>query len=121
MQHQATPLKPLSTVSLTADEAKILAWLRKTVWEPQAGERDPIPYKTKVPEFFGGVRLFNMQGGSVSAHGALSLLIKKLEYQGVLTKQDLYPVVRSGTAHFLSLKKADLDNLGVGGDEDDDY
>lgn len=120
MQVPVNQLKPLSSVQLSADENKMLAWLRSTKWEPQADVRD-VPYKAKLPEFFGGVRLYNVQGGAGAsgAHGALSLLIKKLEYKGVISKQELYPVVTQGNARFLSLKKADLDNLGVGKDGDD--
>ena len=122
MQVQVKSLKPLSGVQLSADEGKMLSWLKTAKWEPQAGEREPIPYKAKVPEFFGGVRLYNVQGGGGAggAHGALALLIKKLEYQGVISKQELYPVSAQGGGHYLSLRKADLDNLGVGQDGDDE-
>jgi|CXWL01.1.fsa_nt_gi hypothetical protein len=122
MQVPINQLKPLSNVQLSADESKMLEWLRSAAWEPQNDARDPIPYKAKLPEFFGGVRLYNMQGGAGAsgAHGALSLFIKKLEYQGVISKQELYPVVTQGSARFLSLKKADLDNLGVGQEEDEE-
>lgn len=122
MQVPMGQLKPLSNVQLSADESKMLAWLRNVAWEAQTDARDPIPYKAKIPEFFGGVRLYNMQGGAGAsgAHGALSLFIKKLEYQGVISKQELYPVVTQGSARFLSLKKADLENLGVGQEDDED-
>jgi hypothetical protein len=118
MQVPVKQLKPLSSLQLTPEEHKIVAWMRKAAWEPQADAREPIPYKAKVPEFFGGVRLYNMQSGG--ALGPLDLFIKKIEYQGVITKQSLYPVSVQGTARYLSLAKADLDNLGVGGDEYDE-
>lgn len=122
MQVPSNPLKPLSSIQLSADENKLLAWMRKAAWEPQAQARTPIPYKAKVPEFFSGVRLYNIQGnaGPGGAHGLLSLFIKKLEYQGVISKQELYPVVTQDNARFLSLTKADLDNLGVGQEEEED-
>jgi hypothetical protein len=115
-------LKPLSGVTLTADETRILQWLRSTKWEPQTDAREPIPYKTKLPEFFGGVRLYRVQGGGPAAGslGLVELFIKKLEYQGVLTKQELYPVSVQGNVGFLSLKKEDLDNLGVGQEEEEE-
>ena len=122
MQVPVNQLKPLSGVELSADESKMLTWLRSATWEPQNDAREPIPYKAKLPEFYSGVRLYNMQGGAGAggAHGALSLFIKKLEYQGVISKQELYPVVTQGSARFLSLKKADLDNLGIGQEDDED-
>lgn len=122
MQVPVNQLKSLASVQLSADESKMLAWLRSAAWQPQNDARDPIPYKAKLPEFFSGVRLYNMQGGAGTsgAHGALSLFIKKLEYQGVISKQELYPVLTQGSARFLSLKKADLDNLGIGQEEDED-
>ncbi len=122
MQVPVNQLKPLSSVSLSADENKILKWLRSVVWEEQMDSRNSVSYKAKVPEFFSGVRMYNMQGGAgvSGAHGALSLLIKKLEYQGVISKQELYPVLTQGNARFLALKKADLDNLGIGQEDDED-
>lgn len=115
-------LKPLSSVQLTADERKILDWMRKVAWEPQEGKRDPIPYRARVPEFFGGVRMYRnfAQGPSAGSLGALDLFVKKLSFQGVIGKQELYPVETIDKVHYLSLKKADLDNLGVGQDEGDD-
>lgn len=118
MQVAPTQLKSISSVQLSADESKILSWVRNAVWEPQAEAREPIPYKAKVPEFFGGVRLYNVQGGG--AQGPLDLFIKKLQFQGVISKQDMYPVTMQGNARFLALKKMDLDNLGVGQDDDDE-
>jgi hypothetical protein len=122
MQVQSKSLKPLSTIQLSADEKKLLQWLKSVAWEPQAGTHEPIPYKAKVPEFFGGVRLFQMQGGggAGAAYGAIGLFIKKLESQGVISKQDLYPITTQGSARYISLKKADLENLGAGQDEDDE-
>ena len=96
----------------------MLAWMRATAWEADTSAREPIPYKTKVPEFYSGVRLFGMGGGG--AQGGLELFIKKLQYGGVIGKQELYPVGGHGAARTLSLKKADLDNLGVGGDVEED-
>ena len=122
MYIQPSQLKPIASIQLSADERKILSWLRSAVWKPQTDVREPIPYKAKVPEFFGGVRLYRVQGGggSAGAHGALDLFIKKLEYQGVISKQDLYPVATEGSARFLSLKKTDLENLGVGQEDDEE-
>lgn len=123
MQVAQKKLNPLSVAELTEDEKSILQWIRHADWIPQRGARDPIPYKAKVPEFFKGVRLYKVQGGAVTgagAMGALDLFVKKVQFQGVISKQDLYPVTAEGTARFLSLKKADLDNLGVGADTDED-
>lgn len=123
MQVAAKTLKPVSEVQLTADEAKILKWLKSAEWQPQNDARPPIPYKARVPEFFGGVRMYKLQGGAPTAGGALGaleLFIKKLEYAGVLTKQDLYPVSVQGNVRYLALKKADLDSLGVGKDEEEE-
>jgi hypothetical protein len=67
--------------------------------------------------------MYKLQGSAHTAGGALGaleLFIKKLEYQGVLTKQDLYPVSVIGAVRYLSLKKADLDSLGVGKNEEDE-
>jgi len=121
--HIATQqLKPLSTVQLTADEAKILKWMKSAVWEAQPVAHGTVAYKTKVPEFFSGVRLYNMQGGGKagSSQGTLELFIKKLQYQGIISKQELYPIEVQGHARFLSLKKPDLDNLGIGQEEDEE-
>jgi hypothetical protein len=129
MHAQQTQLKPLSTIELTPDEGTILKWMRNAAWEPQKDAREPIPYKAKVPEFFNGVRLYRLQAGAAptggGAMGPLDLFIKKIQYQGVISKQDLYPVVAQGSLRFLSLRKTDLENLGVrighpAGDEDDD-
>lgn len=126
MQVPQQQLKPISGVELTADEKTILKWIRSAKWDAQPDARDPIPYKAKVPEFFGGVRLYKVQGGAVSgagAMGALDLFIKKIEFHGVISKQDLYPVTAQGTARYLMLRKKDLENLSVGsdtGDEDDE-
>jgi hypothetical protein len=123
MQVAHKALKSVSEVTLNPDETKILKWIKSAKWEAVTEARPPIPYKAKVPEFFGGVRLYKMQGGAPSAGGALGaleLFIKKLEYQGVLGKQDLYPVSTQGDARYLLLKKADLDSLGVGKAEEED-
>lgn len=124
MHIQQQQLKPLSGIELTNDERTILKWIRSVKWDAQKSGREPIPYKAKVPEFFGGVRLYKVAGGAASgagAMGALDLFIKKIQYQGVISKQDLYPVIAENNARYLMLRKADLDNLGVGGgDEDDD-
>lgn len=125
MHVQQQQLNPVSGIELTGDEAVIIKWIRSVKWEAQQGEREPIPYKAKVPEFFNGVRMYKVQGGATSgagAMGALDLLIKKLQFQGVISKQDLYPVITQGTARYLMLRKTDLDNLGAGrgGDEDDE-
>jgi hypothetical protein len=123
MHIQPTKLKPLGSIELTADDSAILKWIRSASWEPVTGAHEPIPYKAKVPEFYGGVRLYRMQAGGASAGslGALELFVKKLGLQGVLTKQSLYPVEGHGNQpRYLSLKKADLDNLGVGQDEEEE-
>src|SRR5688572_10008420 len=121
MHIQDKPLKPLASIQLSADENKILQWMRGASWEAQADARDPIPYKAKVPEFFGGVRLYRMQsGGGGASHNALELFIKKLEFQGCIARQELYPLTVEGGARFLSLKKAELDNLGVGREAEDE-
>jgi hypothetical protein len=122
MHIQAIPLKPLASIELTAEENIILKWLRTVPWEPVAGAHERIPYKAKVPEFYGGARLYRMQAGGASAGslGALELFIKKLGLQGVITKQALYPVEGHGNQpRYLSLKKAELDNLGVGKEEEE--
>ena len=121
MQVQVKQLKPLSSVQLTTDEGKILSWLRSAPWEKLADAREPT-FKAKVPEFFGGVRLYNMQAtaGAGAAQGPLALFIKKIEYQGVLSKQEMHPVAMIGNNRYLSLKKTDLDNLGVGDEEEDE-
>lgn len=115
-------LKPLDAVQLSVDEGKILVWLKRAAWEAQTDAREPIPYKTKVPEFFGGVRLYRMHAGGTPAGGlgALELFLKKLEYQGVIAKQGLYPLAGHGNTRFLSLTKAELDNLGVGREEEEE-
>jgi hypothetical protein len=127
MQVPQQQLKPISGVELTADEKIILKWIRGAKWDAQTEARDPIPYKAKVPEFFNGVRLYKVQGGATTgagAMGALDLFIKKIEFHGVISKQELYPVLAQGAARYLMLRKKDLENLSVGsgaGDEDDDY
>lgn len=116
-------LKSISSIDLSADESTILKWIRSVKWEEQTGSNEPIPHKAKVPEFFGGVRFFKVQGGGNSgagAMGALDLFIKKIQYQGVISKQNLYPVTSEGNARFLTLNKDDLDNLGAGSSYDDD-
>ena len=122
MQIVQKQLKPLSGISLSEEENKIIKWLRSATWEPQTSARDPIPYKTKVPEFYSGVRLYRLQntGGTGGSQSPLEIFIKKLEYNSIITKQDMYPVAVQDGARFLSLKKADLDNLGVGNSEEDE-
>ena len=121
MQYKAEPLKSLSAIALTLEETTLLKWLRAAAWAPVKGAHEPIPYKAKVPEFYGGVRLYRMQGGGAGALGALDLFIKKLGIQGVISKPGLYPVEGHGAGpRYLSLKKADLENLGVGRAEEDE-
>jgi len=117
MHAPETQLKPLASLRFTPEETKMLSWLKSAKWEP-----DAKLFKAKVPEFFGGIRLYQMQGapGAGGAQGTLGLFIKKLEYQGVLSKQDMYPVSAVGAGRYLSLKKIDLDNLGVGQDNEDE-
>ncbi len=111
-------LKPLGSIELSEDERKILGWLREAPWEKVAEAREPT-LRAKVPEFFGGVRLYRMQAGS-GAQNAVEMLIKKLGFQGVIGKQDMYPLIVQGVARYLVLKQAELDNLGAGGDGDED-
>lgn len=113
-----TPLKPLSSVELSAEETKILGWIRRAKWEKVPEAREPI-LKTKVPEFFDGVRLYRMQAGAGSLN-AIEMLIKKLGFQGVIGKQEMYPLQVVGVARYLSLKKSELEHLGMGGDEGED-
>ena len=122
MQLPSQPLNPLKNVSLSADESKMLAWLRSASWEAQPATREPIPYKAKVPEFYGGVRLYRVQTGPANAgsQSPLELFLKKLQYQGVIAKHEAYPLAGHGTARFLSLTKAELDNLGVGGEDEEE-
>lgn len=98
----------------------MLAWIRSATWEAQKDAREPVPYKAKVPEFFGGVRMYRVAAGGGGAQNALEVLIKKLAFQGVLGKQDLYPLVVQGVGRYLFLKKAELDNLGVGQHDEDE-
>ena len=123
MHIEVKKLKSLSAVALNPDEEKMLSWLRRAPWEKLPDIREPT-YRAKVPEFFNGVRMYQMQGGggggAGSAQGLLGLFIKKLEYQGVLSKQDMHPVTSQGSARYLSLKKSDMDNIGVGGSDDED-
>jgi len=121
MHIQPKQLKPLESIQLSEDESKILKWLKAAVWAPDTAANEPIPYKTTVPQFFSGVRLYGAVPGKAGAGslGALELFIKKLEYQGVITKQELYPVTGHGLTRFLSLKKVDLANLGVGKEEEE--
>ena len=117
-----TILKPLSSIQLGKEETTIVKWLRSAQWEPVKDAKTPIPYRAKVPEFFGGVQLYRMQGGAGGgAVGALELFIKKLGMQGVIGKQELYPLIGHGTQpRYVALKKAELDNLGVGQEEEDE-
>lgn len=125
MYLQEKQLKSLQSIELTAEEGTILKWLRSAPWQAQTGAREPT-YKAKVPEFYSGVRLYRVQATGptgAGAMGALDLFIKKISFQGVISKQELYPVTAEGPARFLSLRRADLDNLGVrlgGGDDEDE-
>lgn len=122
MYIQSAPLKPLASLQLTSDENTMLKWLRTATWEAVSGGREAL-HKAKVPQYYGGVQLYRMQAGGASAGslGALEIFIKKLAIHDIITKQGLYPVEGHGAqARYLSLKKADLDNLGVGREEDDE-
>lgn len=123
MHIQAVPLKPLDTVTLSAEENAILAWIRSAQWEIVKDAKEPLPLKAKVPEFYKGARLYRMQAGGAAnaALGSLELLIKKLGISGIISKQGLYPVSGHGNQpRYLTLAKIDLDNLGVGKDEEDE-
>lgn len=109
-----TPLKSLSSVELSAEESSVLSWVRAAVWEPVDGGK----MRAKVPEFFGGVRLYRMQAGA--GKDALEMFIKKLGFQGVIRKQDLYPVFALAGARYVMLSKEELAHLGVGQDDDED-
>lgn len=117
MHIQDKRLKSLDSIQLTTEETTILKWLRSAAWEAVKDAKEPVPYKAKVPEFYNGIRLYRMQvgGSSAGSLGALEIFIKKLGFGGIITKPDLYPVVgHSNQPRYLMLKKADLDNLGVG-------
>lgn len=123
MHMQEKHLKPLSAVELTSDEEIMLKWIRSARWEAVPGAKAPVPYKAKVPEFYLGVKLYRKQSGGASAGslGALEIFIKRLGFAGIVGKQDLYPVSGHGNEpRFLMLKKADLDNLGVGKEEEEE-
>jgi hypothetical protein len=122
MQHKDAALEPLASLSLSAEDKIILKWLRAVRWETAAGPHGSIVYTAKVPEFYGSVRLYRMQaGGTPGSLGALELFIKKLALQRVISKQEMYPVSGHGTqARFISFKKADMDNLGIGKEDEDD-
>ena len=121
MQVQEAKLNPLSGIELKADEIVMLKWLRSVSWQQVAGPHGAVAFKAKIPEFYGGVRLYNMQAGAGGALGALELFIKRLGLQGVIGKQTLYPIEGHGTQpRYLSLKKADMENLGVGKAEEDE-
>lgn len=116
-------LKPISAVELTKDEHTILSWIRSANWEPAAKPGDTEAHKAKVPEFFNGVRLYKVQAGApggAGSMGPLDVFIKKIEFFGVIMKQELYPVITEGNAKFLILRQPDLDNLGVGSHDEDD-
>jgi hypothetical protein len=115
------PLTPLPAIELSPDDKKILAWFRQAAWEIQH-QAQGVLYKAKVPEFFNGVRLYRVQGGTApgSSQGALEIFMKKLEYQGALGKQQMYPLLVQGNTRFLQLTKAELDNLGVGQAEEEE-
>lgn len=120
MQAPEQQLKRLDTAALSTDERKMLGWIRDASWEKQPEGREAT-FKAKVPEFFGGVRLFRIAaGGQAGALNPLENFIKKMAFQGCLSKQGLSPLVVQGAARFLVLTKAEMDNLGVGQDEDDE-
>ena len=123
MQIKENALKSLSDISLTVEENAILKWIRSVKWEAVNGPHGSVSYKAKVPEFFNGARLYRVAAGGPSAGslGPLELFVKKLGLQGVIGKQELYPVSGIGTQpRYISLKKPDLDNLGVGRQEEED-
>jgi len=123
MHIKETPLKPLGGIELSTEENVLLKWLRSVAWETVAGAHGSVAYKAKVPEFFGGARLYRVQAGGPAggSFGALELFIKKLGLLGVIGKQEMYPVAGHGNQpRYLTLKKADLDNLGVGQDDEEE-
>jgi hypothetical protein len=123
MQVKDTPLNPLGSIQLSPPENSMLKWIRTASWDAVQGAHGATNYRAKIPEFFGGVRLYTLQGGGAhaSAQGALELFIRKLGLQGVIAKQALYPIEGHGSApRYLCLKKADLDNLGVGQKEEEE-
>jgi hypothetical protein len=122
MHAQTAALKPLSSVTLTSEDNAILAWIRSAKWELVEDAKDSKPFRAKVPEFFKGARLYSMHAtGGNAGMGGLDLFVKKLGIQGVLTKQNMYPVSGHGTGpRFLTLTNADLDNLGVDDEEGDE-
>jgi hypothetical protein len=117
MHIAAASLKPLSAVTLTPDESAIIRWIRSAQWEAGAAVHGVVPYKAKVPELFGGSRMYRMQG---AGGNPIELLLKKLQFSGIVGKLDMYPLATVGAARYLTLTKADLDNLGVGADAEDD-
>lgn len=122
MHIQDTPLKPLSGIELTPDETIMMKWLRTVPWIAVKDSRE-ASCKARVPEFYSGVKLYRKQAGGASAGslGALEIFIKKLGFSGIISKQNLYPVTGHGTEpRYLTLRKTDLDNLGVGKDEEEE-
>jgi hypothetical protein len=122
MHVQEVQLKPLSSIQITSEETTILKWINSAAWEAVKDPHGAVSYKAKVPEFFSGVRLYRLQAGGASAGSlsALELFIKKLGLQGVISKQELYPLSGHGAqSRYLSLKKGDLDNLRISGEEDE--
>ena len=123
MHIQTAALKPLESVTLSAEEKAILIWIRNASWQIVADAKEPKPYKAKVPEYYKGTRLYRMQAvssGNASV-GGLDMLIRKLSISGIISKQGPYPVSGHGSEpRFLTLPKTDLDNLGVGKDDEDE-
>lgn len=118
---KAAVLNPIHSIQLKPEEAIILKWLRSVAWTPVTDRREPVPYKARIPEFFGGVRLYPLQSSQSGGVGALELFIRRLSIQGIITKTELYPIEGRGSqTRYLYLKKADLDNLGVGQPDDED-
>lgn len=119
---QTVQLKPLTDITLSKEDSAILAWIRSAQWELVKDAKSPQPFKAKVPEFYKGARLYQMHAGpGGSAAQGIELFVKKLGIQGIISKQALYPLSGHGNQpRYLTLAKADLDNLGVGKDEEDE-
>ena len=111
-------LKPLDSAGLSTDERKMLACLRAATWEAQPEGKEPT-FRAKIPEFFGGVRLYRVAAGGPVGN-PVEMLIKKLAFQGSISKQGLYPLAVQGVARYLVLSQAEMDNLGIGQDDDED-
>jgi hypothetical protein len=107
------PLNSLSDANLGATERATLAWLRRQKWEQSFGNRYILSIAVEYPP--GWENTPHVKGNGDIGAGEIEGLIHILEWAGVISKQEPYPLKGVSAPHdwSISMSQADLNNIGI--------